>query len=232
MADYKKVVEMLGEHLASFLELAKKLLIDWAIEPKKLLHTLHQIRKEDLVGLVAGTHEIKAKPEPEKFVLFADLGEIVIPDDFDPSKCLEAFSEKNRKKFYSFNNAITDENFPNPTRVLKPGDKLWVRAFKQNVSGSTTSEERMAFLAKQNAIHTGAQGASLVWEQKRNQLPKGYWYCSFDEKERLWEDADGDHRVPNVNAYSGGGFAFGLGSFEYGWNGVHCILCFCDKKEL
>lgn len=61
MADYKKVVLMLGENLASFLELSKKFLIDWAIEPKKLLHLLQHIRKEDLFGLLHGTHEIKPK---------------------------------------------------------------------------------------------------------------------------------------------------------------------------
>ncbi len=223
---------MLGEHLASFLELAKKLLLDWAIEPKKLLHTLHQIRKEDLTGLVAGTHEIKAKQEPEKFALLADLGEIVVPDNFDHGKCLEVFSKENRKKFYYFNDAITDANFPSPSRVLKPGDKLWVRAFKQVVPGETTSEERMKFLATKNAIHTGAQGASLVYQQKRSQLPKGYWYCSFDEKDRLWKDPGGYHRVPFVSAYSGGVFSFSLGGFGGPWGDDRVILCFCDKKEL
>ncbi len=61
MATYEKVVGLLGVNLASFLELAKKLLIDWAIEPKKLLHLFQNIRKEDLIGLIDGTHEIKAK---------------------------------------------------------------------------------------------------------------------------------------------------------------------------
>ena len=234
MADYKKVVEMLGENLASFLKLSEKFLIDWKVDVKKFLHTFHNIPKDDLLGLIAGTHEIKQikkleEPKPAgKFVLFADLGEIIVPDDFDHKIWLASFDKKNRKKFYYYNDDITDKNFPNPTRILKPGDKLYVRAFKQNVPGSTTSEERMEFLATQSAIHTGAQGASLVWEQKRDQLPKGYWYCSFDEKERLWKDSDGCHRVPFVLAYSGGGFEFGLGCFGSGWGASDCLLCFCD----
>jgi hypothetical protein len=235
MADYKKVVEMLGDNLASFLELSKKLLIDWKVEPKKLLHTLQNLRKEDFLGLIAGTHEIKqikkleteTKPV-EKFVLFADLGEIIVPSDFNQKTWLESFDKKNRKKFYYYNDNITDVNFPKPSRILKPGDKFHVRAFKQNVPGNTTSEERMEFLATQNAVHTGAQGASLVWEQKREQLPKGYWYCSFDEKERLWKDSDGSHRVPGVRAHSDGDFVFGLGCFGDGWDGDDCLLCFCD----
>lgn len=61
MAELETVVQMLGENktFASFLELAKKLLIDWVIPPKKLLHTLHNISKENFWGLVIGTHEIK-----------------------------------------------------------------------------------------------------------------------------------------------------------------------------
>jgi hypothetical protein len=58
---YTKVVEMLGENLASFLELTKKLLIDWEVNPKQLLHTLQNLRKSDLIGLINGTHEIKTK---------------------------------------------------------------------------------------------------------------------------------------------------------------------------
>lgn len=99
------------------------------------------------------------KPEPtEKFDLLVDLGSITVPDDYDHATQLDKFMKKNRKKFYGINDNITDVNFPNPTRVLKPGDKLRVRAFKQVVGGTTTSEERMVFLATQKAIHTGGTG--------------------------------------------------------------------------
>lgn len=58
---YGKVVEMLGENLASFLELAKKWLVDWSVDTKKLFHFFHNIKKEDLVGLLDGTHQITKK---------------------------------------------------------------------------------------------------------------------------------------------------------------------------
>jgi hypothetical protein len=161
----------------------------------------------------------------KRFELLIDFGIITVPENYVHG---EELSSLNRDKFYYFNEAITNTNFSNPTRILKPGDKLWVRAFKQIIPGTTTSEERMKFLATQNAIHTGAQGASLVWKQKRDLLPKGYWYCSFDEKERLWKDADGYHRVPCVGAYSDGDFRFDLGRFEDDWRDVYCLLCFCD----
>ena len=164
----------------------------------------------------------------QKFALLADLGIITVPADYDHASQLDAFMKKNRKKFYSVNENITDANFPNPSRILKPGDRLWVRAHKQVVSGTTTSEERMAFLATLNSHHTGAQGVSLVFEQKRDQLPKGYWYLSFDEKKRLWEDAERSHRVPEVDVGSDGDFDFDLGYFEEPWDGLDVVLSFCD----
>jgi len=57
MASYKKVVEMFGENLASSLKLLSKWL-DWFGSFKPLLDYFHQLRKEDLMGLVAGTHKV------------------------------------------------------------------------------------------------------------------------------------------------------------------------------
>lgn len=170
---------------------------------------------------------------PEKFALLADLGTITVPADYKPSMWLAQFKVKHqggkKKSFYGFSDAITDANFSNPSRILKPGDKLRVRAFKQVVGGTTTSTERMDFLRAQNAVFTGAQGAALVFEQKRDQLPKGKWYASFDEPDRLWRDADGCHRVPVVSAHSDGDFDFSLGGFEYVWNVSRAFFCFCDE---
>ena len=170
-----------------------------------------------------------AKPT-EKFALLVDLGVITVPDDYVHAKRLDSFKVWNKKKFeWGYNKNLVDANFPNPSRILKPGDKLRVRVWQQVVGGMTTSEERMAFLATQKAIHTGAQGASLVLEQKCNQLPKGKWYVSFDEKERLWRNTDGHHRVPYVDRYSVDDFRFYLGYFENDWFDGCCLLCFCDE---
>ena len=59
MANYTKVVEMLGENLASFLELGKKILVDWKVDTRKVLSMLHNLRKADFIGLIEGTHEIR-----------------------------------------------------------------------------------------------------------------------------------------------------------------------------
>lgn len=175
----------------------------------------------------------KPAPRPklpvEKFALLADLGVITVPKDYDHATRLGSFVEAYRKKFYYYNDAIMDVNFPAPSRVLKPGDRLHVRAWKQIVRGRTTSAERMEFCRGQDGnVWTGAQGASLVWEEKRDELPKGYWYASLDEPDRLWEDADGNRRVPDVGAYSSGDFNFFLGSFERDWRECNAFFSFCD----
>ena len=84
-----------------------------------------------------------AKPvEPVvKFGLLADLGIIVVPEDY---KLVTEFAGM---------------DFSNPTRVLKPGDRLWVRAHKQTVGGMTTSEERLAFL-RTSSVPRGSRSST------------------------------------------------------------------------
>lgn len=168
-----------------------------------------------------------------KFELFVDLGIIMVPDDYNHATHLVSFHEKNRKRFYYYNEDINDVNFSNPSRILKSGDKFQVNVFSastgRGTAASPTSEEYMAFLATQEAVLTSAQGASLVFEQKRDQLPKGFWYCSFDKKERLWKDSGGDRRVPIVSADSDGDFGFGLGGFGGSWtSGLTTIVFFAS----
>lgn len=221
-------MENIGAEAARLAGLQIDLLSKYRAEQLSLDHferflNLTPEAREERFGDGKKSKTISAGPV-EKFTLLADLGIITVPEVVS----LDKFMRENRKKFYGVNENITDANFPNPSRILKPGDKLWVRAFQQIVKGGTTSEERMKFLKKQNAVFTGAQGATLVFDQKRDELPKGKWYASFDEKDRLWEDAGGDHRVPGVLAHSDGDFYWFLGSFGYVWDGSSAFLCFCD----
>ncbi len=163
-----------------------------------------------------------------KFSLLVNLGIIIVPDDCVAGTELASL---NKKDFYYCNENLTDKNFSNPSRILKPGDKFSVKAFKQNFSGTTTSQERLGFLATfPNAVLLGAQGGSLVYKQKRSELPKGYWYASFDKNGKLWKDSDGNHRVPNVYAYTDGDFVFNLGYFEGDWHESCVLLCFYEES--
>ena len=167
-----------------------------------------------------------------KFELVKDLGVVVVPPDYQ-HKCLDSFIQANSEKFYGVNDNITDANFSaKSTTKLAPGRKLRVRVYKQTVSGTTTSGERMDFLRqKPGNVWLGAQGVTLVWP-RREELPKGVWYCSFDEPDALWQDSGGNHRVPHLGCYTGGDFSFNLGDFESDWNPDYYLLSFCDEESL
>jgi len=167
-----------------------------------------------------------------KFELVKDLGIIEVPADYVHVH-LDRFVEANRKNLYGVNDNITDANFSaKSTTKLAPGRKLRVRVYKQTVSGTTTSGERMDFLRQQPGnVWLGAQGVTLVWP-KREKLPKGFWYCSFDEPDALWQDSDGDHRVPRLDCSTDGDFSFYLGRFGHDWGPGHCLLSFCDEESL
>ncbi len=179
---------------------------------------------EQLDGLNTG------EVEEKKFDLLADLGTIVVPEDYNHETALTTFKRKNQgknnKKFSFYNDSITDANFPNPSRILLPGDELRVRLFRQIGDGITLSEERMAFLSSQRAVYTGAQGLALVFEQMRDQLPKGMRYSSFDELDRLWRNDEGYHQVPSMDAYLPGTFSFYFGDFGYFWRNGRAFFCF------
>lgn len=160
------------------------------------------------------------------FELLVDLGVIVVPDDYDHATRLAMFKERYYDEFCNYSDAITDENFGNPSRILKAGDRLRVRAFRQVVD-STSPEDRLAFLATRDAVLTGAQGASLVLEQKRDELPRGKWCTSMDEEDHL-PFVEGHHRVPDVGVGSDGDPQFQLVEYEYPWHDGGVLLCFED----
>ena len=161
-----------------------------------------------------------------KFTLVKTI-QVTVPKDYDHVTHLTEFSKNNRAKFFGYNDNITDENFAQVTHKLVPGKTYLVKIFGINRGEVPTSDECLTKYQMEKAYLVGAQGASLVWEQKRNQLPKGNWYVSFDEKKNL-PVADGCHGVPYVFAHSDGGFGFSLGGFEGGWRDDICLLCFCD----
>lgn len=152
--------------------------------------------------------------------------ELIVPPDYKHADRLDSFKKKHKKEFYGYNDAITDKNFSKATTKLVPGRKFKVKIFQ--ITEKVTSENCMDFLKTQNAVLVGAQGASLLYELKKEQLPLGKWSVSFDEKDSLWTDSDGDHGVPGVNRDSDGDWSFHLGDFGGDWGSDVCLVCFCD----
>lgn len=155
--------------------------------------------------------------------------EIVVPEGYDHSKRLDSFGREYDMAFCYFNHGITDKNYAKATTKLEPGRKLKVKVFQ--IKERVTSEDCLAYLRSQKAILVGAQGVTLVLGQKKEELPANRWSVSFDEKDALWKDTHGYHRVPRVRWYSDGDFRFDLGFFWSHWNGDDCLLCFCEKEK-
>lgn len=160
---------------------------------------------------------------------FVKTLDIVVPDGYVHETRLASFADAHRRKFYYYNDNLTDENFSRATNQLKPGQRFKVDVFQ--IKETVTSEDCMEFLRIQKAILTSAQGVSLVFEQKRDELPKGRWHVSFDEKDALWQDAAGRRRVPVIDARPVGGFGFDLGRFEVPWDDDCCLLSFRDDQS-
>ncbi len=155
--------------------------------------------------------------------------ELTVPTDYSHTKQIDTFGEKTKKlkTTYFYNDAFTSANFAKATNTLEASKTYKVKIFP--INASVTSEDCMAFLRKQNAIFVGGQGLTLAHELKADEFPVGKYTVSFDEKDSLWTDADGNLWVPGVRRYSGGDWGFGLGCFEGGWVSGLCLLCFCDK---
>ena len=151
---------------------------------------------------------------------------VTVPTDYDHGTQLSTLT---KKEFSYFNENVTDRNFRKATQKLVPGKTYQAKLF--SIKNKVTSDDCLGLYKAVGAILTGAQGLSLVYQLKKDVLPKGKYTVSFDEKDALWQDSDGDHRVPFVNARSDGDFRFRLGLFGGDWPSDGVVLCLCDCDE-
>lgn len=133
---------------------------------------------------------------PEKFVQQADLGIIEVPPGYNHATALDWFMRNVINQYNLVDHNITDANFPKPSRILRPGDKLRANVFRPSDIG-VTCEEIMAFLETKKAVYPGARGAALVLQQRLELLPKFTHIASLDKMEGLWFDETANHhKVP------------------------------------
>ncbi len=152
---------------------------------------------------------------------------ITIPSDYDHDTWLAAFAEKTNglSDTYCYSDGLTDENFSKVSYKLIPGKTYIVKIFP--ILQTVSTEDCIDFLKKTKALLVGAQGLLLVYDLKKDVFPINKQILSFDEKNVLWQDTDGNHRVPYVYHGSDGTSDFRLGYFGSEWFG-HCLLCVCD----
>ncbi len=154
--------------------------------------------------------------------------DVTVPMDYNHDTYIDTRGKEVRKlkNTYYYNDALTSANFAKATNKMVPGKTYRAKIYP--ILETVNSDDCMNFLKRQRAILVGGQGVMLAQSQHGDKFPKDKWAVSFDEKEALWKDAGGDHRVPRVGAHSGGGFEFSLGIFEVDWNAGNCLLCFCE----
>ncbi len=195
------------------------------------------LSKEEAQEIISsgGTLQIEIKPilkrlaiSDKRFGPAIKEFELTVPADYNHDTQIDTSAKKAKKEktTYYYNDDLNSKNFAKATNKLVPGKTYKVKIFP--ILATVTSEDCMTFLRKQNAVLAGGQGATLVYDRAKDQLPKGKWTVSFDEKEALWEDS-GDRRVPRVHANTDGDFKFNLGNFGNDWNADNCLLCFCDS---
>ena len=171
---------------------------------------------------------IKYSVSDDRFELVNSF-DLTVPKGYVNGTQLTTFAEYAKQKserFYYYNGDISDKNYAGVTNQLVPGKTYGVKIFA--IKRTVASEDCLSFLASQNALLIGAQGLSLIRQLKKDEFPVGKYTVSFDKKEALWEDADGNHRVPRVDRDSDGDWGFYLGYFGRGWRDGICLLCFCD----
>lgn len=142
-----------------------------------------------------------------------EIGTLLVPDHYDHSTALSRFQQDNLISFSHYRTEINDRNFPNPTRVLSPGERFKVSIVRNAVRGLMNVSERMEFLCLKNGMLLGAQGAALVFNQMRNQLVAEETVLSLDAMERLWTDGHGGFQAPHIGIVREGP-VFGLFPFE------------------
>jgi len=176
----------------------------------------------------------RIKVVKRKFHQFGDdllngKGTFTAPDNYNHDTQVDDFAKKTRKlkSTYYYNDELTSKNFSKVTNKLIPGKTYGVKMFPL-LEGGISSEDCLAFLESNNAILVGAQGITALQADQPDIFPTGKWTVSFDEKDALWKDVDGNHRVPYVYRNSDGDWWFPLGCFELSWGSDDVLVCFCD----
>jgi hypothetical protein len=190
----------------------------------------------------AGEPVRHARPE-EMFGFVEELGVITVPQGYNHSTYLDAFCGRKRATWLSWlkksgfqasfpiSKDITSKNFEGASVRLTPGRKFRVRIFRQLVETPTTSNERLEFIKKKNAILAGVHGLALVIEQLYLQ-PWNWSYASLDEKICLGVmGGRGEPVVPVFDTFDNPNLTetrLRTQAFDKYWGRRDAILCFHD----
>jgi hypothetical protein len=165
---------------------------------------------------------------------------LTVPESYNHATQLASFRKRCLNDFFSFDeerqqescfydDGVSDANCSKTTHRLVAGKTYTVRVFVITES-IVRSEDCLKFLHSQRALLVSAQGLSLVWQQKKDELPVLVSILSFDEEEAV-VDAAGAYWVPLVLRCSEHEAEFGCDLFSTVWDEKYCLLCFCDEMQ-
>ncbi len=133
---------------------------------------------------------------------------VKVPDDYEHENRLKRFRHLATNRLAVFNMLLTDELCNRPSYILKSGERLFLSFFEwiPAETPNLTAERCLEFLRGQKVspIFPMAQGLSLVVEQRRDKLLKGFVHLTVDELDRLPKDPNGVSRVPGIRFYEDG----------------------------
>ncbi|HEY4514589.1 MAG TPA: hypothetical protein VJJ22_00295 [Candidatus Paceibacterota bacterium] len=168
-------------------------------------------------------------PVPVAPSAFTPLGsfELTVSRNHRPRGYLDRFRTAHQPEFTGgYHDALTHGNYGRPTHQLVPGKTYMIKLM--GIQRQVSSADCYGVYREHKAYLTGAPGVAMLWEMKRDKLLLGKATLSFDEKSRLWTDADGNHRVPYMYRYSDGSTGFDLGSLGFPWVDFDVLVLFCD----
>lgn len=136
--------------------------------------------------------EIQKSFELEKY-----LGVVRVSEDYQHATRLPDFCKKFRSDFVTMDRRIVGGDFGNSPMQLRPGDTFVARIFR--CKSRLSPNDHLAFLIMQRALFLGIEGLSLVWEFKRNALPRNICLSVLGKEDDLWRDSCGAIWYPTLS---------------------------------
>lgn len=150
---------------------------------------------------------------------------ITVPMDYNHDAQIDTFIKQ--RKITSYHSDLTSKNFANATNKLEPGQTYDVEIIP--ILSVATRKEYMMFHHNRKHLLVGPQGLTLVYQLKKDELPKDKRIFSLDEDDALFKDDDGDTRFPCIEPGSNDDY-FDL-DFQSALDFDDCLLCFLEKTS-
>lgn len=117
------------------------------------------------------------------FSKIAELGVVEAPEDYCHARRLSTFQSNGVR---IADPLIETRRFGTPSDILRPGTSLKVDILQHDVSKDVSVGTCLRFFdTEKGVVYPGVQGLTLVWEQKRDLLPRGFELLSLDRMQRL-----------------------------------------------